>query len=565
MPRSRPAAPLACALALASACSSAPAKPQVRLNRLNLAVQNGDAAAVRAELDAGADPCAPDADGHNALLRLLYHRELAATLLERAAETACPEALYYAANHGRADLVKSLLGRGVSPEAPADGQPPLSGTCINPGGSPAAAESPGQVEAARLLLEKGANPNAVWKDAHPLLWYAIVNNHPGVARLLIAHGADPHARGYLNRPVLAEAVRHPQTARLLLEKGADPEAAVAVFERDAIHWQQRLAAPYGGVFAQDQLQQARNSAALIQRLAAERRAAPAAAGGVSKDELTHIVQAAVREAERPAAPAPAAAVRSDVDQPAYRRPEDPAAFALVVGIGKYSDLPEADFAERDAAAVKEHLLALGFPSRNVVLLSGEKASRSALEKFIETWLPRNVAENGRVVFYFSGHGAPDPTTGRSYLVPWDGDPGYLENTAYPLERLYEKLGALKARSVVVLLDSCFSGAGGRSVLAKGARPLVVQVDAAPPPDRIAVLAAASGSEIASTAADQGHGLFTYHLLKGVSEAARGAPGAVTVRGLHTYLKPKVQDTARRQNRSQTPTLLGPDAALDPAR
>jgi hypothetical protein len=50
---------------------------------------------------------------------------------------------------------------------------------------------------------------------------------------------------------------------------------------------------------------------------------------------------------------------SDIDKPAYRLDENPQRFALVIGIDKYASSPEAPFAERDAAAVKDHLLALG--------------------------------------------------------------------------------------------------------------------------------------------------------------------------------------------------------------
>ncbi|MFI5346633.1 MAG: caspase domain-containing protein [Elusimicrobiota bacterium] len=280
------------------------------------------------------------------------------------------------------------------------------------------------------------------------------------------------------------------------------------------------------------------------------------AGTLSKEDLSSIVQAAVSGAAQ--APKPAAAsLVSDVDAPSGRMPERPSDYAVVVGIEKYSDLPDARFAERDADAVKNNLIALGFPSRNVVLLGGEKAGYKSIEKFVETWLPRNVDETSRVFFYFSGHGAPDVKTGQAYLVPWDGDAGFLENTGYPLKRLYEKLGALKSRQVLVALDACFSGAGGRSVLAKGARPLMTKTDSgSAPPANVAVFAAASGEQITSTLDEKGHGTFTYYFLKGLGGDAKDASGAVTLGGLQDYVKPRVADAARRQNREQVPVLLG---------
>lgn len=253
-----------------------------------------------------------------------------------------------------------------------------------------------------------------------------------------------------------------------------------------------------------------------------------------------------------AASAPAAA-RSDADQPGYRLAEDARRFAVVVGIEDYQSAPRADAAERDAKAVRAHLRALGYPDRNVILLAGREAGKSALEKYVESWLPRNTDQDSKVFFYFSGHGAPDVKSGLAYLLPWDGDAAYLENTAYPVKRLYEKLGALKAKRVVVALDAGFSGAGGRSLVAKGARPLVAKADPAPPPsDKVCVLAAAAADETAGTDRSQEHGLFTYVLLKTLGE--RG--GAATVRGLYDALKPRVQDAARKDGRDQIPQLLG---------
>ena len=292
--------------------------------------------------------------------------------------------------------------------------------------------------------------------------------------------------------------------------------------------------------------------------------AAAARGGMSKEEISSIVQAAVAGVAqvKPGA-ASSVAINSDVDKAAFSLPEKPDTYAIVVGIGQYLDLPEAQFAERDAEAVKTQLIALGFPSRNVVHLSGEKAGYKSIEKFVETWLPRNTNENSRVFFYFSGHGAPDPQGGKAYLLPYDGDPNFLENTGYPLKRLYQKLEELKAKEVLVVLDSCFSGAGGRSLLAKGARPLVVSVDtAAQASGKLEVLAAASSDQITSTLEDQGHGTFTYYFLKGITGGARGPGGAVTVQGLYDYLTPKVQDAARRQNREQTPSLQGPNGTAE---
>ena len=269
-----------------------------------------------------------------------------------------------------------------------------------------------------------------------------------------------------------------------------------------------------------------------------------------KEMLKEVVSASKGQKEQ----VQAVTVVSDIDKPAYHISERKNDFAVVVGIGKYLEIPDAQFAERDAEAVKNHLLAMGFPSRNVVHLSGEKAGYKAIEKFVETWLPKNTDENSRVFFYFSGHGSPDPQTGKAYLLPYDSDPNFLENTGYPISLLYSKLGILPAKEVIVIIDACFSGSGGRSVLAKGARPLVLTSDKVTVPEKLTVFAATAGDQITSTLEEQGHGTFTYYFLKGIGGDAKDTTGAVTAKGLYSYLKPKVQDAARRQNRNQDPVL-----------
>ena len=301
---------------------------------------------------------------------------------------------------------------------------------------------------------------------------------------------------------------------------------------------------FAGDLAADVRDRFKNDSSLVRGLAAEK--APARAQEEART---------APPADAP--PAPQAEAKSDVDQPTAKLAEHPNDYAVVVGIEKYSnDLPDAQYAEHDAAAVKSHLLALGYPERNIKLLTGQRATGTGLASYIEDWLPRNVKADGRVFFYFSGHGAPSES-GQAYLVPWDGNPNFLEKSAYPLKKLYAQLGSLKAKQVIVALDSCFSGAGGRSVLAEGARPLVTKVDTSVAPgSKLVLFAAASSKEITATLKDQGHGIFTYYFLKGLGGAAKDDTGAVTSKGLYEYLKPKVQDAAARQNRDQTPVLGG---------
>ncbi|MBI4676681.1 MAG: caspase family protein [Elusimicrobia bacterium] len=243
--------------------------------------------------------------------------------------------------------------------------------------------------------------------------------------------------------------------------------------------------------------------------------------------------------------------------PPYRLTARPADFAIVIGIDKYQSLPVASYADRDATAVRSHLIAMGFPKKNIIFLTRDKATKSSFMSYFEEWLPKNVQPESKVFVYFSGHGAPDPESGDAYLVPWDGNPQFLQSTAYSLKQLFAALGRLKAKEVTVALDACFSGAGGRSVLAQGARPLVVRVNAGQVPGgNLTVFSAASGEQITGALEEAEYGIFTYHFLKGLRGGARDSSGQITAKGLFDYLTPHVQEDARRQNREQTPGLSG---------
>lgn len=256
--------------------------------------------------------------------------------------------------------------------------------------------------------------------------------------------------------------------------------------------------------------------------------------------------APVSVAARPAAPP---AQRSDVEELPRQAPAR-AAHAVVVGVENYREgLPRADFAASDARLAAEYFKrVLGVPAENVALLVDDRATNTDLQKHFERWLPNRVKPGDEVFVYFSGHGSPDPRSGESYLVPYDGDPTYLDQTGYPVKKLYDQLAKLPAKRVLVAMDSCFSGAGGRSVLAKGARPLVTAVAAAALPANLTVISASAGDQISNSYQEKGHGLFTYFFLKGLKER-----GGSDLRAVYGYLKPEVARVAREQyNADQDP-------------
>jgi tetratricopeptide (TPR) repeat protein len=221
--------------------------------------------------------------------------------------------------------------------------------------------------------------------------------------------------------------------------------------------------------------------------------------------------------------------------------------AVIIGIEKYRSAPTTQFATNDAKMIRDYFRVMGIPERNIEFLTDERATYSDIRKVIETKLPNLVKPDSRVIVYYAGHGAPNPSDGTAYLVPYDGDPVYLHDTSYPLERMYEKLSMLPAKEVLVIMDACFSGTGGRSVLPPGARSLVARPKIQPA-NRLIVLASTQDNQITTTLPEQQQGLFTYFFLRALKE------GKKDITEVYEYLKPLVEDEAKRQNVDQTPTI-----------
>ena len=219
-----------------------------------------------------------------------------------------------------------------------------------------------------------------------------------------------------------------------------------------------------------------------------------------------------------------------VDQPRYSAAPRADDLAVLVSVDQ----------DNDAEALLRHLKALGFLEDRIASLKSRKATRTQLVAHLEEWLPARVKPESTVVFYYSGRGGADAKTGQALLLPWDVDANFLQSTAYPLRQVYERLAGLKAKKVFIVLDSAFSGAAAEDLR---------------PADSITALMAASNAQIAGALQEQHHGLLTYYLLQGLSEGKR------TTRALYDYLKPLVEEQARRQGRQQTPALMGADAEI----
>ena len=135
------------------------------------------------------------------------------------------------------------------------------------------------------------------------------------------------------------------------------------------------------------------------------------------------------------------------------------------------------------------------------------------------------------------------------------DAGHPSQTGYEIDKLYEQLGDLRARSTTVFLDACFTGANREGeILLAGARPVFMEVDASATRN-LTVFSASGGKQISSAWPEKKHGLFSYYLMKGMrGDADLDKNSSITIGELGDYIKENVSEMAGMLDREQTPTL-----------
>lgn len=245
--------------------------------------------------------------------------------------------------------------------------------------------------------------------------------------------------------------------------------------------------------------------------------------------------------------------KSDVDEniPVAKR-SNTNTVAMIIANEDYMKAVKVESAINDGNAMAEYCRkTLGMPTQNVTLTTN--ASLGNLFSAITDLKHKVDVLNGEadVVVYYAGHGMPDERTKDAFLMPVDADPT-LPETCYALSRLYKELGELNAKSVMVFIDACFSGAERGGDMLTSARAVAIKTNAAAPKGNMFVFSAAQGNETALPYRDKNHGLFTYFLLQKLQKSK----GDVTLKELSDYVTSEVKSYSTFMNKKpQTPAVV----------
>lgn len=234
-------------------------------------------------------------------------------------------------------------------------------------------------------------------------------------------------------------------------------------------------------------------------------------------------------------------------------------FVIAIGNENYNLVPKVAFANNDMNIFAQYCQkTLGIPMQNIRKYKDATfgSMLSALNDIKEIANAYNGDMN--VIFYYAGHGIPNEKDQTAYLLPTDAD-GKSTEVCFPLARLYKELGELNAKSVIVFMDACFSGAQRGNGMLASARGVAIKAKEQKPMGKLIVLTASSGEETAYPYNEKAHGLFTYFLLKKLNETK----GECSLGELSEYITTNVRRQSIVINRKpQTPAIIFSDSVKD---
>ncbi len=255
-------------------------------------------------------------------------------------------------------------------------------------------------------------------------------------------------------------------------------------------------------------------------------------------------------------------------------------IAVIVTLQRYrptlmGNLQGSAHAARDGTAMRALLSErLGYQNDNIVELKDPALADlvrlfgSAASPKGELWdrlNARAVAPGASLLVYISGLGVFRAADPGAHLLPVDAERGREEASGYPLTRLIDNLARLGASATTLLLEVDFSRSTGQLVLTpntpESADPLLPAGPPAGNRGAVAVLTAADRDQRTLEDPEYGIGLFTRHLITGLSGAADLAPigngdNAVDPLELYVHAAHRVGLAARRSfGVTQKPSLF----------
>lgn len=250
----------------------------------------------------------------------------------------------------------------------------------------------------------------------------------------------------------------------------------------------------------------------------------------------------------------------DRDMPILGRKNDKT-YVIIFGNEKYPQInANVKYALNDARSFKKYcMMVLGIPEHHIRMTENATAFQmNSSLNYLKEKADKNPNEF-RFIVYYAGHGTPDvEQEGVPYLLPCDADGSDLSG-CLSLNDMYSKLESMPTKGVTVFLDACFTGFSREGKSLVDGRWISYAPKKTELNKKLVVFSATSDKQRALPFDEQGHGFFTYYLLKNLKETR----GEINFGKLATQLEKQVDNEAKdRTNFSQTPQVSASKALGD---
>lgn len=221
-------------------------------------------------------------------------------------------------------------------------------------------------------------------------------------------------------------------------------------------------------------------------------------------------------------------------------------IGLSIGIQNYPQgLNTIKYAENDAKAINELLKDNGYNTLPILLNPTLDQLKYSLVK-----LSNEAKEFDKVVIYISGHGSNKSnifSNSRGLILPIDVDITDLSVTSFPMEDFRDYIANLESKTVIIILDMCFSSGGkGFGETSKAANDSTITEFLIDTGQGKILLASSGDNELSFEDDKLKHGVFTFYLLEAVDK------GKISIDAIYNYVYAHIKESSRW---NQTPKKI----------
>ena len=227
---------------------------------------------------------------------------------------------------------------------------------------------------------------------------------------------------------------------------------------------------------------------------------------------------------------------------------------VLVGISAYKNLPDGqqlNFADDDAKLLADYLKVNGDLNMKI-FLNEDATSKDKIGREIQMTLLNEAQPGDEVIIYFAGHGDVDTLMNDGYLLLNQVEPPevapYSFNDAVSLtliQRFINVAAEKRGIKVTFIADACHSGA------VTSANDMISKINA-----NVVTITSCQKKEVSQESIEygNGHGVFTYYLVKGLMGLAdMDQDKVVDLMELEMYVKMNV---SKRTLKAQNPVFAG---------